>query len=49
MTDKPIAYPETHARATWSNSSSAPKVADPYRWLENDVRTDPRGRRLGRR
>jgi prolyl oligopeptidase len=36
----PIAYPET-ARGTVADEQFGERVADPYRWLENDVRQDP--------
>ena len=36
----PIAYPET-ARGTVVEEQFGEAVADPYRWLENDVRQDP--------
>jgi prolyl oligopeptidase len=39
MTD-PIAYPPTR-RVDLVEDHFGTKVADPYRWLENDVRTDP--------
>lgn len=35
----PIAYPETK-RVDVTDESFGQKVADPYRWLENDVRND---------
>ena len=37
------AYPKTERQALVEDHFGA-KVADPYRWLENDVRTDPRVR-----
>ena len=36
----PIVYPET-ARGTVAEEQFGERVADPYRWLENDVRQDP--------
>jgi prolyl oligopeptidase len=36
----PIAYPET-SRGTVAEEQFGERVADPYRWLENDVRQDP--------
>ncbi|TMJ19806.1 MAG: S9 family peptidase [Alphaproteobacteria bacterium] len=36
----PIAYPET-ARGEVAEEQFGERVADPYRWLENDVRQDP--------
>ncbi|HKR23882.1 MAG TPA: S9 family peptidase, partial [Allosphingosinicella sp.] len=39
----PIAYPET-ARGDVAETQFGERVADPYRWLENDVRQDPRVR-----
>ena len=36
----PIAYPETR-RVDQVDEQFGVKVADPYRWLENDVRNDP--------
>ena len=39
----PIAYPET-ARGDVVEEQFGERVADPYRWLENDVREDPRVR-----
>ena len=36
----PIAYPPT-ATVTQTDSQHGVKVADPYRWLEGDVRTQP--------
>ena len=38
-----IAYPQTE-RGNVVDTSFGERVADPYRWLENDVRTDPRVR-----
>ncbi len=35
-----IAYPETR-RVDVADEQFGVKVADPYRWLENDVRNDP--------
>jgi len=35
-----IAYPQTHTVDVTENHFGIP-VVDPYRWLENDVRTDP--------
>lgn len=41
MTNEPIlAYPQTH-RMDPTETRFGVAVADPYRWLENDVRTDP--------
>ena len=37
----PIAYPATERDAIVDDQFGV-KVADPYRWLENDVRTDPK-------
>jgi prolyl oligopeptidase len=37
---KPISYPETR-RDSIVETQFGEKIADPYRWLENDVRTDP--------
>ena len=39
--------PDPHA-STWSRTQFGIPVADPYRWLENDVRTDPEVEGLGR-
>src|SRR3569832_949488 len=36
-----IAYPATE-RGDTVDEQIGVKVADPYRWLENDVRTDPK-------
>ncbi len=36
-----ITYPATE-RGTTVDEQFGVKVADPYRWLENDVRTDPK-------
>ena len=36
----PLAYPETR-RDTVVDTLFGERVADPYRWLENDVRSDP--------
>lgn len=33
-------YPETHAQDL-SETIFGEEIADPYRWLENDVRSDP--------
>ena len=38
-TAMPLAYPDTR-RVDVSEEQFGQKVADPYRWLENDVRTD---------
>ena len=38
---QPIAYPPTERDAV-VDQSFGQSVADPYRWLENDVRTDPK-------
>ena len=43
-----IVYPKTRTVDLVETQFGIP-VADPYRWLENDVRTDPRGEGLGRR
>ena len=40
------AYPE-RARGDVGRGLIRQAVADPYRWLENDVRGDPQGARLG--
>ncbi|HEX7854846.1 MAG TPA: prolyl oligopeptidase family serine peptidase [Sphingobium sp.] len=40
---EPFAYPETRRDAVVETQFGVP-VADPYRWLENDVRTDPQVR-----
>lgn len=40
-TAAPIAYPATD-RGTTVDRPFGQDVADPYRWLENDVRTDPK-------
>ena len=37
---KPITYPETR-RQDLVETQFGEKIADPYRWLENDVRNDP--------
>ncbi len=37
---KPITYPETR-RGDVAETHFGEKIADPYRWLENDVRSDP--------
>lgn len=37
---KPIAYPETRRDAI-VETLFGEAIADPYRWLENDVRRDP--------
>lgn len=37
---KPITYPETR-RESIVETQFGERIADPYRWLENDVRTDP--------
>ncbi|MXO74202.1 prolyl oligopeptidase family serine peptidase [Altererythrobacter aerius] len=37
----PIAYPATE-RGTTVETQFGEQIADPYRWLENDVRTDPK-------
>jgi prolyl oligopeptidase len=37
----PLAYPET-ATVDQVDVQHGVSVADPYRWLENDVRTDPK-------
>ena len=37
----PITYPATE-RGTTVDDEFGVKIADPYRWLENDVRTDPK-------
>ena len=37
---KPIDYPETRREAI-VETQFGEKIADPYRWLENDVRNDP--------
>ena len=37
----PITYPVTD-RGTTEDEQFGVRVADPYRWLENDVRTDPK-------
>ncbi|MBU3078711.1 prolyl oligopeptidase family serine peptidase [Sphingomonas quercus] len=39
----PFAYPQA-ARGDTVDTAFGQSVADPYRWLENDVRTDPRVR-----
>jgi prolyl oligopeptidase len=39
--DSPIAYPPTRRDETIVEDHFGVKLADPYRWLENDVRTDP--------
>ena len=39
----PLAYPETRAEPLVEEQFGI-AVADPYRWLENDVRTDPKVR-----
>jgi len=39
--DMTITYPPTE-RGTTVDEQFGVKVADPYRWLENDVRTDPK-------
>ena len=39
----PIAYPET-VRGDVAETQFGERIADPYRWLENDVRQDPRVR-----
>ena len=39
----PIAYPET-ARGDVVEQQFGEAIADPYRWLENDVRQDARVR-----
>ena len=36
-----MTYPATDAGTTVDEQFGV-KVADPYRWLENDVRTDPK-------
>ncbi|MFM5884696.1 MAG: prolyl oligopeptidase family serine peptidase [Novosphingobium sp.] len=41
QTMTPIAYPET-ARGDVVETQFGEAIADPYRWLENDVRTDPK-------
>lgn len=38
---KPLTYPETQ-RGDVVETRFGESIADPYRWLENDVRTDPR-------
>ena len=43
-----LAYPET-ARGDVVEEQFGERVADPYRWLENDVRQDPARARLGDR
>ena len=40
------AYPETAARHG-ARDMFGEEVADPYRWLENDVRSRPGGARMG--
>jgi prolyl oligopeptidase len=40
MMNKTMTYPESRATNT-SDTLFGVAVADPYRWLENDVRTDP--------
>jgi prolyl oligopeptidase len=37
---KPIAYPETR-KGDVAETLFGERIADPYRWLENDVRSDP--------
>ena len=37
---KPLAYPETR-RSDVAEVQFGERIADPYRWLENDVRSDP--------
>ena len=37
----PIVYPATE-RGTTVETQFGEQIADPYRWLENDVRTDPK-------
>ena len=39
--DLKLTYPQT-ARGDVVDEQFGEKVADPYRWLENDVRTDPK-------
>ncbi len=41
--DAPLKYPETR-RGEQVDDYHGTKVADPYRWLEDDVRTSPRFR-----
>ena len=36
----PLAYPETR-KGDVAEVQFGEKIADPYRWLENDVRSDP--------
>ncbi|UVO55895.1 prolyl oligopeptidase family protein [Sphingomonas sp. SUN039] len=43
MAETPLAYPET-ATVDVVETAFGEKVADPYRWLENDVRTDAKVR-----
>ena len=44
----PLVYPPT-ARGDVVEEQFGERVADPYRWLENDVRAGPAGARLGDR
>ena len=40
LAEVPVIYPRTHA-GTVADTVFGERVADPYRWLENDVRSDP--------
>lgn len=43
MAEKPLSYPVT-ATVPQTDVVFGEEIADPYRWLENDVRTDPKVR-----